>query len=264
MDISIVSLNTLGLPFAGEHLFLRYKVFSEYFNSSDIDILMFQEVFTYGHLHLLKKYLTNYPYISYQKTISGPKGGLVIFARLPMAKTKYILFEKTFNLFDMTGIESLLKKGMLVSEFKNHEILLVNTHFNAVHDSKWHMGGAYYGLIMNEINQFHNLLTKKASGKLIVAAGDFNIQKGTPLYRQLMSKKSLTDVFSSQKSFTYRSFSNINKKFCIDYMFIYGRSSMYKIKERKKIFTDRWRFDKKKSLFISDHVALSVSLRINL
>src|SRR3954469_13803830 len=84
VPLSVISFNTCGAPILSKKIKERYTRLAAILNKSQSDILSLQEVHTYRHFKILKKALTNYPYVSYKKYLYGPRGGLVIFSKKPI------------------------------------------------------------------------------------------------------------------------------------------------------------------------------------
>src|SRR5882672_6943780 len=88
-ELSLVTFNTLGTPFFAPDITKRYKKIGQLINEGDFDVICLQEVFTYYHLMLLQKKITKFPYVCYEKAFAGPRGGLVIFSKLPLSNQDY-------------------------------------------------------------------------------------------------------------------------------------------------------------------------------
>jgi mRNA deadenylase 3'-5' endonuclease subunit Ccr4 len=91
-EFSLLSFNVFGAPFHPTKLFKsllrthvrkRFRLLAKEITNAQIDILALQEVHTYPHFFVLKRHLTNYPFVLYTPSLYGPKGGLVIFSKIP-------------------------------------------------------------------------------------------------------------------------------------------------------------------------------------
>ena len=90
--VTVVSLNTRGVPVAGSCLPGRYAVIGEAVEAGDADVACFQEVFSWWHLRLLARRMRSFGHASFRPSLAGPAGGLVTFSRLPVAGTVYQRF----------------------------------------------------------------------------------------------------------------------------------------------------------------------------
>src|SRR6266581_4083346 len=125
MSLSLLTFNTFGAPYFARKIKQRYQKIAEIINAENIDILCLQEVSTYYHLFLLKKYIRHYPYHCYRKYLFGPKGGVVIFSKIPLEKCSYSTFSALGKLHNYT---QLIKNGMLICKIKGQKTYLLTTH----------------------------------------------------------------------------------------------------------------------------------------
>jgi sphingomyelin phosphodiesterase 2 len=64
--LTAATLNTRGVPVTGSQLARRYRAIGEAFDVSDADVVAFQEVFTYWHLHLLAQRMSSFRHVAYR------------------------------------------------------------------------------------------------------------------------------------------------------------------------------------------------------
>src|ERR1700679_1232395 len=88
-ELTVASLNTLGIPRPGARLARRYAAIGAGFETGDADVACFQEVLTWWHLRLLIRAMPSFGQVSFRRTLQGPAGGLVTFSRLPVSETVY-------------------------------------------------------------------------------------------------------------------------------------------------------------------------------
>jgi endonuclease/exonuclease/phosphatase family metal-dependent hydrolase len=261
----LASLNTCGGSFDLYNLTLRYKSIAKYFNNSPVDVINFQEVFTYYHLFLLKRLLSGYFFCTYQNSLLGPKGGLVTFSRLALEKTQYITYNRHFVPYlGKSYIEIFTMRGALVTDIKEINVSLVNTHLTAVLDHDWSKTGKYFSELSSEIDQFHQLVHNRTSSGLVVASGDFNIAKATDLYLKLIDYPTVYDPFKKDEIPTrHQEFAAVGKKTNhIDYVFIFDSKRQHKLLANERLFDDKVMLDNQQMGYVSDHVGLQVSLEV--
>lgn len=255
--MTIVSFNTFGYPFMNNSLKSRYIKASNVLNHLGADVILLQEVFTYIHLFIFKKHLRNYKHVAFKRTVIGPKGGLVIFSKLPLYNIKYITFKKDGLPLGLSIVESVLNKGILTSAIKGHSLFIINTHFYAVYDKNWSKEGKFSKTIEKEIGSLGNLLKRLPSKNTVIIGGDFNIKKGCYYYRMLLDKTLLTDVFSFIDEPTcLDNCKPYNEMLCIDYILL--RGSLNLVREKKYLFRSK----NKRIESVSDHKGLMVKLNI--
>lgn len=259
--LTISTLNTLGIP--GTNLIQRYKKIGEFFNKSQTDIVQLQEIFSYWHLHLIKRNMSNFPYCVYKKGFLGPKGGLVTLSRLPL---KIIGFSdyKSSLISSRTLVDMRIFKGCLITKLLNYDRILINTHLNSNPAWNFKNGNIYDKLLTSQIKQFHEVVSNsKKKVSLIIAAGDFNIDKSSIYYKKLTNYPRLTDLFKTHNTPTHpKGFITILDKgnTRIDYIFLIGNNTRnLKIKTRQ-LLTDK--INLKNGLFdyVSDHICLQTTI----
>lgn len=260
--LTIATFNTYGFPayFDKFKLKSRYQAAAKYFNTNDIDVIHLQEVFTYYHYVILKKKLTNYPFYCYQKSLIGPKGGLVTFSKLPLAKVKYFRFSNKYIPKNMSLLEILGQKGILITKLQDENLIFINTHFKYAANEDWSKNSKYYLMMHSQIKEFQEILSNQKADVLIVT-GDFNIKKSSVLYQELTNYDNLIDLYSGDNKITYyKKFQRDTKSaYCIDYIFICGKSSNYKVVNKKYLFEDKVKLQNSLG-YISDHIGLVVTI----
>lgn len=265
-SLTVASLNTFGVSLNFFNLILRYKAISNHFLNSSVDTINFQEVFTYFHLFILRGLLKKYPYCQYSPSYLGPRGGLIIFSRFPLVNTQYRSFNKRFIPRGLSLLEVIFQKGMLITESQDLGIIFVNTHFTAVLNQDWSQSSCYYSELASEVIEFQQVLKDKIPEKVMIASGDFNIARESDLYKQLVDFESLYNPFENDNTPTrQQSFMSTRKTpNCVDYMFIFGKKRLLIIKEKKHIFTSKVALSSCKIGYVSDHIGLQISFRINI
>src|SRR5215471_9657663 len=88
-QVTVVSLNTRGVPVAGTQLARRYAVIGAELEAGDADVACLQEVCTWWHLRLLARRMGSFGHVSCRSSAAGPAGGLVTLSRRPVSGTSY-------------------------------------------------------------------------------------------------------------------------------------------------------------------------------
>ena len=70
--LTVVTLNTRGVPVTGSRLAARYRAIGEALEAADADVVAFQEVFTYWHLWLLGRRMRSFRHVAYRRSVAGP------------------------------------------------------------------------------------------------------------------------------------------------------------------------------------------------
>lgn len=259
--LTISTLNTLGIP--GSNLNQRYKKIGEFFSNSQTDIVQLQEIFSYWHLHLIKRNMSNFPYCAYKKGFLGPKGGLVTFSRLPLKTIGFSDYQSSL-ISARTVVDMRIFKGCLTTKLLNYNLILINTHLNSNPDWNFKNGNIYDKLLISQIKQFHKVINEsKKQTSLVIAAGDFNINKSSIYYKKLTNYPELTDLFAVYNTPTHpKGFLTILDKgnTRIDYIFLIGNKTKNLKIETKELLKNK--INLKNGLFdyVSDHICLQTTI----
>lgn len=257
--LTISTLNIYGMSLNIPDLLNRYQAIAEILDNSKIDIINFQEVFSHLHLKILCKRLDNYPFCIYKKSFLGPKGGLVIFSKLPLTNIGFTRFPSD-GLPVLSAPELMLQKGILSAELKEMNITLINTHFTAVIDNNYSCQGKYFKYKTSEIQTFKDFVDKNNHNKNVIACGDFNIKKGSDLYLDLLKMKKTYNPFAVNKEGTrHREFVSGNRKpSCLDYILIIG-NKIYKVTNKQLLFSHKIKLVNQRVGYVSDHIGLQIT-----
>jgi len=237
------------------------KVLSE----QDVDIIALQEVHTYLILNLLRKKLSAYPYVLYKKYIYGPRGGLVIFSKLPVENFQYINFEQRGAFTNSSLVAHIIKNGVLMCKLKNSPLYILNTHLTPNLDFNWTEKNRFYNFLNSQLEQIASIVNTLISNKYnVVVAGDFNTSKDSNLYKHFLSKSNLIDIFEKFNSPTlHQVYLAKNKKAKrIDYIFLRAVNSKPEIKMKEHIFTKKYSLGNGKMRYLSDHLGLKTEISI--
>ena len=88
-QVTVATLNTLGIHIVKSRLPTRYKLIAAAFEAGNADIVCVQEIATYWHLRLLARHMPSFRHVGYQRARLGQAGALVTFSRLPVASVEY-------------------------------------------------------------------------------------------------------------------------------------------------------------------------------
>lgn len=280
VSISIISFNTLGVPVISKNLTERFVTLANLIDKkTDVDILAFQEVHTYVHLHLLRKILSKFKYVIYKKAIYGPKGGLVIFSKLPIEAHQYNRFSKNGAIKNRTFYARLVGNGTLVCKLRDYPIYVLNTYFTTNPNTTWKLNAAFYQLQETQIRDLARVISLiRNENEEVIVAGDFNFTKESPSYELFVSLTNAKNIFDKFSLPTYL-FERRTLKFNlgiklldkllifnakesgqVDYMFLIQNGKRVSVKKTEHIFDEKVKLFNGKSSYLSDHVGLQAKL----
>lgn len=265
-QLKVISFNAFASPFHGQKIIrsflrtrvrLRLKLIADALITEKADIISFQEIHLYHHFYLLRKYLTEYPYVAYHKNWYGPRGGLAIFAKVPIATSNYIDFTSRGQLWNKSITGPLSKKGLLCITLKDLDILIINTHLMQNSERNWRRAGKYPKLLQAQLTQIMSVIADLPSKTPVLLMGDFNIPKSLALYKKFMQDSGLNDAFSAFDFPTYQGdiLKDAVPEGRIDYIFYTTPSLSPSTQEH--LFTKQVTFKNNRRDFLSDHMALS-------
>lgn len=276
--IVLATININGLPTfyhvrGAEEVLVPYKVrhkeICKWFEKSDVDIINFQEVFTYQNLQLLRKCLPSYHCVSYKPFLFGPKGALVTFSRFPLVSGGYTSFASSITKVNRAQLPkiSLLRsalKGMYVVQVEGMPLTIINTHLLYNADGDWSVHNRFHNIQKSQLDCLSGKvksLTSLYPENRIVVSGDFNIEVGE-LTKRFLRKNRLYDVFEGDTapSFHNEFLADIKTKFRIDYLLISDNSMS--VLGQQRIFTGRSQLGTRGNVYLTDHQGLKARLSL--
>jgi sphingomyelin phosphodiesterase 2 len=203
-ELTVVSLNTRGVPVLGSGLARRYAVIGAELDAGDADVVCLQEVFTWWHLRLLARRMRSFGQVSCRPSMAGPAGGLVTFSRLPVSGTAYRGFGVPPH---APGISRLTRlragmKGALVTRLARQGLCVVNTHPVANRDGDWSRAGRFYPMHRVQLGALARAV--HGAGAPAVVCGDFNIDRDSSLLDEFVKGAGLCDAFEGGCPATFR------------------------------------------------------------
>jgi len=264
--LSLVTYNTLGTPFFAPDITKRDLKIGQIINESTYDIVCLQELFTYYQLFLFRKNLSNYPYCIYQKNPLGPRGGLVIFSKLPFSDKRFFTYSRPTNA-TVPSYVRLAQPGILSAQIDSFGIRIATTHLSSdtVHDLS--PKDRLYNLIAGQAQEAANITNKYTEeGKTLVLTGDFNIAKHSTLFEQFLTTTQVTDIFEKDEQPTYDP-ERVNFFYQapanrIDFIFTKAKQKKINPTLTEHIFTEQVKLLNGKKSHLSDHIGLHSILEI--
>lgn len=268
MTFSLITFNTLGTPVFAPDITARYKKIAEIINEQNIEIVCLQEIQTYYHLYLFKKYLKDFPYVIYQKFLYGPKGGLVIFSKIPLNNPHFREFSTLGEFSNISFYSQILRNGILTCEVKNTPLTIATTHLTCDYFFDWSPKNQLYKNVEEQVRDIIDEITPilKKDDSLILA-GDFNTKKDGRLYTSLLKETHLIDAFADMESPTYDPTRihytfMANRSARIDHLFYAKGKAQVKIRHHEQIFDKKEPIKEGKISHLSDHIGLKVDFDI--
>lgn len=191
--LTIVTMNTRGVPLVGSRLAERYAAIGTEFDAAAVDVLCFQEVLTYVHLALLRRHLPGYQQVVLRPSLAGPAGGLAIFSRLPLARTAYSRFPRHSDGLPLRSRIGALHSGALVTHLAGTGVRVINTHPTANRDGDWSAGNRFHPLQHDQLRALARTVVAETTPTVV--CGDFNAARDSALDRDFRHDTGLRDAF---------------------------------------------------------------------
>jgi endonuclease/exonuclease/phosphatase family metal-dependent hydrolase len=202
--LTVVSLNTRGVPVFGSSLAARYAAIGEAVDAGDADVACFQEILSWWHLRLLARRMPSFGHASFRPSAVGPAGGLVTFSRLPVSGTVY----RRFGLPPAApGISRAIRyraalKGALVTQLARPVSCIVNTHPVANRDGDWSEASRFYLLHRAQLDVLAQVVRSVPAPPVV--CGDFNVARDSALFGRFVADAALADAFEGGCPTTFR------------------------------------------------------------
>jgi len=223
--LTVVSLNTRGVPVFGSRLAERYAAIGAALESGDADVACLQEVFSWWHLWLLARQMRSFGQVRFRVSPAGPAGGLVTFSRLPVSGTVYQGFGMPPRAAGVP-LAARLKaavKGALVTRLASPALSVVNTHPVPNPDGDWSQRGRFYRLHKAQLDVLARVV-RDAGGPAVVVCGDFNVDRDSLPFASFLAGTGLADAFEGSCPATFRAeyLPASATPRCIDFILIAG------------------------------------------
>lgn len=199
-QVTVASLNTLGLPLRASDLPARYRAIAEFFEASEVDVVCFQEVLSRWHVRRLRPGMPSFRHVRTGRAAVGPAGGLVTMSRRPLGPARYHRFPVPAAGMSRVGQLKSLLKGSLVTRLDN--LWVVNTHPMPNHDGDWSATNRHASMHRQQLNHLADVVTR-LDGPAAVC-GDFNVAAGSPILREFVMSTGLVDAFADDPTPTFR------------------------------------------------------------
>lgn len=202
--VKILTLNVRGFQIGGVPFKKRIGVLFEYINTTEVDELHLQEVYTYGMLRHLRRNLESHlPYVSFSRGLFGPKAGLVSFFRvMPTATTFHRLPESHLAVVDKLRLIPYIHKGMLATATRTGEMRF-NLHLDPDHSGEWQSTSPSTRLIATQLDAVADVVLRFGEASFVIV-GDFNLPTETLLYAEFVKRINAHDVMQGDTRPTFQ------------------------------------------------------------
>ena len=201
---SLVTFNCFGAPTPTTRW--RLLALSEELNRREYSVVCLQEAQANIYRKLLIDACTQYPVQVYEPFYHAPKGGLLTLARLPIEQREFTLYRAREIVSPLAAMDLLLHKGVLLARtaVDRVPIVVLNTHLSANYSVNWHPNNRYARVEHSQLRQLAEIVRTQPAEALVIAAGDFNIPRGSWLYDDFLEQSGMIDPLAGDVRPTHR------------------------------------------------------------
>jgi endonuclease/exonuclease/phosphatase family metal-dependent hydrolase len=260
-DLKILSWNIYMLPYLSlfNNSDERAKLIAEKLQSSDYQIIVFQEAFSIKCRGILSKALAKtYPFqygpVNKNRTPFRTSSGLWVVSKIPLEKLGEIQFKAS------RGFDAVARKGAALFEGRFHgaRFQLLATHLQAENEDN---------LRSEQCTEIREKLLNTFYSKDVpqILCGDFNIDRSDSKHytQMLQTLDAANGELSGSVQVTYDeqdnnlAFRKNGQKRIIDYVLVRNENRLHRMERKVQTFLTR---TKGRVTNLSDHYAMEVSL----
>lgn len=144
-------------------------------------------------------------------------------------------------------------------------VVVINTHIIANYNGDWERQGVFARMQEKQLHQLADVVAIQPSNALVVVVGDFNIPRGSRLYKNFLQRTGLIDTLAEDLRPTHRPPRGvpIHYSLPIDFVFVRVPQSLSLQIKCDLRFSDKFELSHKFHDYISDHNAIEVSFTSN-
>jgi endonuclease/exonuclease/phosphatase family metal-dependent hydrolase len=263
-SFSLLTLNCFGLwlPNTGRRLLALAKELEQ----SHYHVLCLQEIQLHKYQRLLVEEC-GYPYSFHEPYVHCPKGGLLTLSRLPFASTSFEPYTERGSWYTPMLLDRLFFKGMSIASlsWKDIPIVIINTHLLANFAGDWERHGMYARVEEKQLWQLSEMVNAQTADSVVIVVGDFNIPRGSGLYRDFIVHSGLTDLLAADTRPTLRIPFNGASRFSLSIDYILVRiPHKYPLQVNCDLcFSEKYAISSKQEGYLSDHFGIEVQITIH-
>jgi len=264
-SLSLLTLNCFGTPVPRARR--RLRALARQLEHSTIQLVCLQEVQLVFFQRLLIQACASYPFQAFEPHLHSPKGGLVTLSRMPLATQRFETYTEQGRWYLPTAMDRFLRKGMLMSSlhWEGAPVVVINTHVIANYNGDWERQGVFARMQEKQLHQLAEVVAIQPSDTLVVVVGDFNIPRGSRLYKNFLQGTGLIDTLAEDRRPTHRPPRGVPAHYSlpIDFVFVRVPQAMSLQIKCDLRFSDKFELSHKYHDYISDHNAIEVSFMNN-
>ncbi len=260
---SLITLNCFGVPTPTTRR--RLAALARALNQREATVVCLQEVQAHNYRRLLIRACDHYPSHAFTPFMHAPKGGLLTLSRLPIEHIQFILYRERGRWWTPAIQDWILHKGVLISRMTLNgiPIAVLNTHLTANYSGDWRRTNRYAQHERSQLQQLSEAVQVESAETLVVVAGDFNIPRGSWLYKEFLVASGMTDPLAGDKQPTFRPPRGIPGRYVVpvDFTFVRLPENLPDVQIRNQIiFQEKYPLIAGRKGYLSDHFGVELEL----
>ena len=164
-------------------------------------------------------------------------------------------------------LDRLFFKGMSIASlsWKDIPIVIINTHLLANFAGDWERHGMYARVEEKQLWQLSEMVNAQTADSVVIVVRDFNIPRGSGLYRDFIVHSGLTDLLADDTRPTLRIPFNGASRFSLSIDYILVRiPHKYPLQVNCDLcFSEKYAISSKQEGYLSDHFGIEVQITIH-
>lgn len=261
-SFSLLTLNCFGLWLPNTRR--RLTALAREVEQSPYQVVSLQEIQLHEYQRLLVEGCASYPYAQSEPYVHCPEGGLLTLSRTPVTSTSFEPYIERGLWFTPMLLDRLFFKGMLITwlTWKDVPMVIINTHLLANFAGDWERGGMYAQVEEKQLRQLAETVQAQPTDSIIIVAGDFNVPRGSALYKDFLIHARLTDLLAGDTQPTLRVPFGTRSHFplAIDYVLVrIPEKYSFKI-DCDLCFSKTYRIGDRHPGYLSDHYGIEICM----
>jgi endonuclease/exonuclease/phosphatase (EEP) superfamily protein YafD len=265
VSLSLLTFNCFGTPVPSTRR--RLQALAHQLEQSTLQITCLQEVQLSMYQDRLIEACSSYPFQAYEPYLHCPKGGLVTLSRVPLVARHFETYTEQGYWYLPTFMDRLLSKGMLITSLHwgGIPVVIINTHLIANYNGDWERRGIFARLQEKQLRQLAETVAAQPAHALVVVVGDFNIPRGSRLYKDFIHGTGLIDPLAEDRRPTHRPPPGVPAHYSLPIDFVFYRAPQ----NLPLQITSDLRFSNKLDLshslqdYLSDHNAIEICFTLD-
>ena len=262
-SFSLLTFNCFGLWLPNTRY--RLLALAKELEQSPYQVVCLQEIQLHEYQRLLVRECASYPYSFHEPYLHCPKGGLLTLSRLPFTSTSFEPYTERGSWYTPMLLDRLFFKGMAITRLTWNDIplVMINTHLLANFAGDWERRGMYAQVEERQLRQLAETVQAQAMDSIVIVVGDFNIPRGSGLYRDFLLHSDLTDLLAGDSRPTLRIPFEATSRFSLSIDYVLVRiPDRYPVKiDCDLCFSEKYLIGHQRRGYLSDHLGIEVRIK---